>query len=149
MEIVGDKVSSQLAVGFHLQCSVFQNLGGALCAFPQNILKVHAVHVCQYQRVNDIQQGIQWLNCIGLGWLRLSHLLGLAMLHRMRLRLYVLHRTWIASAECVRLCCYATKLGLDHRFHCPCGTPKWVKTRLAASLRQGLIVILSAKSSHA
>jgi hypothetical protein len=55
----------------------------------------------------------------------------------------------IANAEYERLCCCEAGSGPDHQFHCPYGTPKWVKTRLAASLRQGLMVILSAKSSHA
>jgi hypothetical protein len=54
-----------------------------------------------------------------------------------------------ASAGCENSLLSATGSGPDHQFHCPYGTPKWVKTRLAASLRQGLMVILSAKSSHA
>ena len=149
MENVEDKVLSQSVAEFHLQCSVSQNLGVAPCAYPQNTLIAHAIHVCQYRQVCDKWQGILGLYRICLGWLQLGHLLGLATLHRMRQGLCVLHRTWIANAKCGCWSLSATRSRLDHQFHCPCGTPKWVKTRLAASLRQGLIVILSAKSIHA
>jgi hypothetical protein len=54
-----------------------------------------------------------------------------------------------ANAKCGCLLLSATRSGLVRLHHCPYGTPKWVKTRLAASLRQGLMVILSAKSIHA
>lgn len=149
MEISRDIGSNQLAAEFHLQYSVSQNLGVVPCAFLQNTLKDHAIHVCLSFQVGNSPQEIQLLNRIGLEWLQQGYLLGLATLRKMPQGLYVLHRTWIANAKCGCWSLSATKLKRDHLFHCPCGTPKWVKTRLAASLRQGLIVILSAKSIHA
>jgi hypothetical protein len=149
MESVEDKVLNQSVAGFHLQYFGFQNLEAVLCAFLQNIQTGRATHAYRCWQGCGTLQGILGLNRIGLGLPRPGHLLGLAALHRMRQGLYVLHKTLIASAGCAYWLLSATRSGPDHQFHCPYGTPKWVKTRLAASLRQGLMVILSAKSSHA
>jgi hypothetical protein len=149
MEIVGDKVLSQSVVEFHLQYSESQSPVAKPCVFPQSILTDHAAHAYQCWQGCDTLQGILGLNRIGLGLLLRGCLQGLAALHRMRQGLCVLHRILIANAANERLCCCEAGSGPDHQFHCPYGTPKWVKTRLAASLRQGLMVILSAKSSHA
>lgn len=149
MESAVDKVLNQSVAEFHRQYSGFQNPEAVLSFCPQNIRTGHAAHVCHCWQGCDTLQGILGLNRIGLGLPLPSHLLGLATLHRMRQGLCVLHRTLIASAGCAYSLLSATGSGPDHQFHCPYGTPKWVKTRLAASLRQGFTVILSAKSSHA
>ena len=149
MEISGDIGSNQSIVEFRQQCSVSQCLGGVLCGSLQNTLKDHVVHVCQYRQGYGMSQGILWLNHICLEWLRLMNQLNLEVLRKKSQALCVLHRIWIANAKCACLSLNATRSGLLRLSYCPCGAPKWVKTRLAAFLRQGLIVILSAKSSHA
>ena len=149
MESVEDTKLSQSVAGFHRQYSGFQNPVAKPCAFPRSIQTGHVAHAYQCWQGCGTLQGILGLNRIGLGLPRPGHLLGLAALRRMRQGLCVLHRTLIASAGCERLCCYEAGSILNRQFHCPYGTPKWVKTRLAASLRQGFTVILSAKSSHA
>ena len=149
MEISADIGSNQLMLGFRQQCSVFQCLGGVLRGSPQNTLINHLVHVCQYRQGYGMWRGILWLNRICLEWLRLMNQPVREAFHKTCLGPDVLHRIWIANAKCEHLLNYATRSGLLRLSYCPCGTPMWVKTRLAASLRQGLMVILSAKSSHA
>lgn len=149
MESVEDTKLNQSMLEFHRQYSVFQNRLAKPCVSLQSIRIGHAAHVCQCWQECGTLLGILGLNRIGLGLPLPACQQGLAALHRMRQGLDVLQRTLIASAGYGYWLLSATRSILDHQFHCPYGTPKWVKTRLAASLRQGLMVILSAKSSHA
>lgn len=149
MEISGGKGSNLSELGFRQLCSEFQSPLAKQSVSLQNILIGHAALAYQCLRVCGKWQGILGLNRIGLGWLLRGYLRGLEGHHRIYRGLCVLHKTLIANARYEYWLLNATRSGRDHQFHCPCGTPKWVKTRLAASLRQGLMVILSAKSIHA
>ena len=149
MEISGGIKLNRLVVESHLPSSEFQSLAGGFVVFLQSIQTGRAALVYQCLRVHGMSQKIQWLYRIYPEWPQQGYLQALEALRRMCQGLCVLHRTLFASAECGCLLLSATGSGLVRLHHCPCGTPKWVKTRLAASLRQGLMVILSAKSIHA
>jgi len=149
MEIVGDIKLNQLMLGFRLQCFESQNLAGEWIVSPQSIQIGRVVPAYQYLQGHGMWQGIAGLYRTYLEWLRPGCLSDLEALRRMSQGLCVLHRILIASAECVCWLQSATRSESIRLHHVPYGTPKWVKTRLAASLRQGLMVILSAKSSHA
>ena len=149
MESAEDKVLNQSVVGFRLQYFVFQSLVAKTYDCLQSIGIGRAAQAYQCLQGHDMSQGIAGLYRTYLGSLRPGHQPFLEALHRMFQGLCVLHKTLIANARCEHLSQSATRSGLVRLHHCPYGTPKWVKTRLAASLRQGLMVILSAKSSHA
>lgn len=149
MENVGDKALSQSVVGFHQRYFGSLSPEAKPYALLQSIQIGRATPAYQCWPVHGMWQGIEGLYRICLEWLRLGHQQALEALRRMSQGLCVLHRILIASAECVCWLQSATRSESIRLHHVPYGTPKWVKTRLAASLRQGLIVILSAKSSHA
>ena len=149
METAANIKLSQSMIGFHRQCFVSQSLEAKIFCFLQNTLINREALFCLCWQGHGMSQGIVWLCRICLEWLRPGHQLNLEALRRMSRELCVLHRIWFASARCGCLLRSATRSRLVRQLHVPYGTPKWVKTRLAASLRQGLTVILSAKSSHA
>jgi len=140
---------SQSVAEFHRISSESQTLAGSTCAALQSTQTNHAIQAYQCLRGHGMSQGIARLCQSGLGLLLQAGPQGQEALRRMSQGLCVRHRTLIANAKCEYLSLSATRSRLLRQHYCPYGTPKWVKTRLAASLRQGLMVILSAKSSHA
>ena len=149
MEIAGDIKLSLAMLEFHRQYFGSRSPEAAQSVSLGNSLISLEAPACLSLQVKGKLHGSLGLCHSVIGWLLPNCLPVRVALHRMCQGLDVLHRTLIASARCAYWLQSATGLGLDHQFHCPCGTPKWVKTRLAASLRQGLMVILSAKSIHA